>query len=216
MQTVTSQHAIIRRMQSGDIDVVTKIENAVAMVPWDQQLFAGCLRVYDSFVAVISNNVVSDNLIGDNRISDNVIGDNQDDTIIGFGVIAIYHSIKEAHLLNLGVDKDRQRMGVGELLLGYLINLCVHGYNDPDNLERTNSNRIHSQENLERINLDQMHNQKNLDQANKFKIFLEVNSNNQAAINLYKKFNFVEVGFRKNYYLTANGREDALVFCLDC
>ena len=198
MQTVTSQQAIIRRMQSGDINVVTKIENAVAIVPWDQQLFAGCLTVYDSFVAVISDN--------------NNYGT---ETIIGFGVIAIYHSIQEAHILNLGVDKDRQRMGVGELLLGYLINLCTHADNK-GNLEQTNLDRMNNQDNLEPINLDQMHNQKNLEQTNKFKIFLEVNCNNQAAINLYKKFNFVEVGFRKNYYLTANGREDALVFCLDC
>lgn len=184
MQAAISQQVIIRRMQSGDIEVVTKIENAVAIVPWDQQLFAGCLRVYDSFVAVIIDN--------------NKYGT---ETIIGFGVIAIYHSIREAHILNLGIDKDKQRMGVGELLLRYLINLCTHADN---------------RGNLEQINLDQTHNQKNLEQANKFKIFLEVNSNNQAAINLYKKFNFVEVGFRKNYYLTANGRENALVFCLDC
>ena len=31
-------------------------------------------------------------------------------------------------------------------------------------------------------------------------ITLEVNENNNAAINLYKKFGFEKVGFRKNYY----------------
>ena len=31
-------------------------------------------------------------------------------------------------------------------------------------------------------------------------IFLEVSVENQIAINLYKKFNFVKVGKRKNYY----------------
>ena len=33
-----------------------------------------------------------------------------------------------------------------------------------------------------------------------FSITLEVNENNLPAINLYKKFNFLEVGKRKNYY----------------
>ena len=31
-------------------------------------------------------------------------------------------------------------------------------------------------------------------------INLEVNCNNLVAINLYKKFNFIQVGLRKNYY----------------
>jgi len=36
-------------------------------------------------------------------------------------------------------------------------------------------------------------------------IFLEVSVENQIAINLYKKFNFIKVGKRKNYYFQ-NGR----------
>ena len=32
-------------------------------------------------------------------------------------------------------------------------------------------------------------------------IFLEVSVENQKAINLYKKFNFIKVGKRENYYL---------------
>lgn len=39
-------------------------------------------------------------------------------------------------------------------------------------------------------------------------ITLEVNSNNVPAINLYKKFNFQEVGLRKKYY---NNTDDALI-----
>ncbi|WP_444998196.1 ribosomal protein S18-alanine N-acetyltransferase [Aliikangiella sp. IMCC44359] len=42
-------------------------------------------------------------------------------------------------------------------------------------------------------------------------IFLEVRVSNQAAIKLYKKFGFVEVGRRKKYYQCVTGREDALV-----
>ena len=35
-------------------------------------------------------------------------------------------------------------------------------------------------------------------------IFLEVNESNFPAISLYKKFNFKEIGFRKNYYKNNN------------
>ena len=37
------------------------------------------------------------------------------------------------------------------------------------------------------------------------KINLEVNSSNTIAINLYKKFNFIQVGNRKNYYQNGDG-----------
>ena len=45
--------------------------------------------------------------------------------------------------------------------------------------------------------------------ANKKKIqhiFLEVSVENKIAINLYKKFNFIKVGERKDYY-NLNGRD---------
>lgn len=37
------------------------------------------------------------------------------------------------------------------------------------------------------------------------KINLEVNSSNNIAINLYKKYDFKQVGLRKNYYKTGDG-----------
>ena len=43
---------------------------------------------------------------------------------------------------------------------------------------------------------------------NKNSISLEVNENNTIAINLYNKYNFNKVGFRKNYY---NGKENAII-----
>ena len=46
--------------------------------------------------------------------------------------------------------------------------------------------------------------------ANKFN--LEVNENNKVAIKIYKKFGFVEVGERKNYY--NNGTENAVLMSL--
>ena len=45
------------------------------------------------------------------------------------------------------------------------------------------------------------------------KIFLEVGSNNEGAIELYKKNNFEKIGERKEYYsLKTGGKLNALVF----
>ena len=41
---------------------------------------------------------------------------------------------------------------------------------------------------------------------------LEVNENNKVAIKIYKKFGFMEVGERKNYY--NNGKENAILMSL--
>ncbi|MFZ8988131.1 MAG: ribosomal protein S18-alanine N-acetyltransferase [Methylophilaceae bacterium] len=46
-------------------------------------------------------------------------------------------------------------------------------------------------------------------------IFLEVRVSNTAAVNLYDKFKFNEIGCRPNYYITENGREDALIMGVD-
>ncbi len=47
-------------------------------------------------------------------------------------------------------------------------------------------------------------------------IFLEVRASNQPAIGLYHAMGFAEMGVRKNYYPTAEGREDALLMGLSC
>jgi len=41
--------------------------------------------------------------------------------------------------------------------------------------------------------------------------FLEVRPSNTVALSLYESEGFNEIGMRKNYYPTTNGREDALV-----
>ncbi len=46
-------------------------------------------------------------------------------------------------------------------------------------------------------------------------MFLEVRPSNSGAINLYVKLGFNEIGIRKNYYPTENGREDALMLGMD-
>lgn len=43
------------------------------------------------------------------------------------------------------------------------------------------------------------------------KSFLEVRPGNTPAIRLYQKLGYRQVGIRKNYYPTKNGREDAIV-----
>ena len=45
-------------------------------------------------------------------------------------------------------------------------------------------------------------------------IFLETRLSNSPAISLYIKFGFKEIGVRKNYYKSKNGREDAVIFSM--
>jgi len=46
-------------------------------------------------------------------------------------------------------------------------------------------------------------------------VFLEVRPSNIAALNLYDKKGFNQVGVRNNYYPTKGGREDALILALE-
>ncbi len=46
-------------------------------------------------------------------------------------------------------------------------------------------------------------------------IFLEVRPSNQKAIRLYQSLGFNEIGVRKDYYPTADGREDAIMLALE-
>jgi len=45
-------------------------------------------------------------------------------------------------------------------------------------------------------------------------LFLEVRPSNIAAIMLYKKMGFKQIGQRKNYYPASSGKEDALIMAL--
>lgn len=46
-------------------------------------------------------------------------------------------------------------------------------------------------------------------------LFLEVRVGNEPAIALYQSEGFCEAGIRPGYYITAQGREDAIVMALD-
>ena len=45
-------------------------------------------------------------------------------------------------------------------------------------------------------------------------VFLEVRASNQRAIEMYQQAGFNEMGLRKNYYPTANGKEHAVMMAL--
>jgi ribosomal-protein-alanine N-acetyltransferase len=47
------------------------------------------------------------------------------------------------------------------------------------------------------------------------RVFLEVRASNLAAIALYRRAGFLEIGVRRDYYRDANGSEDALVMACD-
>ena len=46
-------------------------------------------------------------------------------------------------------------------------------------------------------------------------IFLEVRESNQAAIKMYSNQMFNEIGRRRHYYPTKDGREDAIIFGME-
>jgi len=43
-------------------------------------------------------------------------------------------------------------------------------------------------------------------------VFLEVRVSNAAAVHLYQKLGFIEIGVRKGYYPASSGREDGVVY----
>ena len=78
---------------------------------------------------------------------------------------------------------------------GNILNLCVHPEHRQKNLGRTMLARL-------------------LQEARRAPteaVFLEVRSSNQAALQLYRSMNFFQLGVRKDYYPTTQGREDALI-----
>jgi [ribosomal protein S18]-alanine N-acetyltransferase len=95
---------IIRNIIKQDLDQILSIDTQVARDPWTEKIFSDCISMYNGIVAVI------------------------DQKIVGYGIIAIYNSISEAHVLNLAVDPLWQRQGIASKLLDNLIN-----YNNANN-----------------------------------------------------------------------------------
>ena len=77
----------------------------------------------------------------------------------------------------------------------HLLNMCI--------------NRSHQGKGLAKKLLSYL---ENICLYNQSKIFLlEVRQSNPIAYGLYKSFGFKEIGIRKNYYKSLEGREDAIV-----
>lgn len=59
------------------------------------------------------------------------------------------------------------------------------------------------------------HLQQQLQQQGAEQWFLDVRASNAPAIALYESLGFCQAGCRPNYYPTAQGSEDALLYCMD-
>ncbi|MET0066237.1 MAG: ribosomal protein S18-alanine N-acetyltransferase [Candidatus Thiodiazotropha sp.] len=93
----------IRPMREDDLSGVMALENRVYPFPWTLGIFHDCLRVgYCCWVLTV------------------------DERIIGYGVMSVV--IDESHILNICVDPDWQRQGLGRKLLMRLLKVArQHG-----------------------------------------------------------------------------------------
>ncbi|MCU7917884.1 MAG: ribosomal protein S18-alanine N-acetyltransferase [Candidatus Thiodiazotropha sp. (ex Epidulcina cf. delphinae)] len=99
---------------------------------------------------------------------------------------------------------DRQVIGYGVMSVvideSHILNLCIH----PDWQRKGLGNKM-----VQRLlKIARQHGAETA--------FLEVRIGNRAALRLYEKLGFVQIGRRRNYYPAAdNKREDALVMSLE-
>jgi len=114
---------------------------------------------------------------------------------------------------SIGIFRDCIRTGYNcwvltenETIIGYgiimfapgeahILNICVH----PDHQNKGLGRKIlhHLMHRAGRVNVDM--------------VLLEVRESNNVAIDLYLSEGFNELGIRTNYYLAADGREDAVI-----
>ena len=91
----------LRAMGLADVERVAAIEARAYGYPWSKGIFRDCLRAgYQCQLALDQGRVT------------------------GYGVMSVVGG--EAHLLNLCIDPDRQRGGIGSLLLDHLIALACN------------------------------------------------------------------------------------------
>lgn len=115
------------------------------------------LEEFDDFW---STSILKQELKNKKQLNSHYFVAKQQDEIVGFaGILTI---IDEINIMNIVVRKNKRHLGIGSLLLEFILNFAK--------------------------------------QQNTTSITLEVNEKNLSAINLYKKYNFKQVGLRKNYY----------------
>jgi ribosomal-protein-alanine N-acetyltransferase len=91
--------AIIRKMAKSDLDEVIAVERRAYTHPWSEGILRDCLRVgYSCWVC------------------------ESGDDIVGHAVMSI--AVGEAHLLNLCIDPEQQRQGIGRRMLHRLLRVA--------------------------------------------------------------------------------------------
>jgi ribosomal-protein-alanine N-acetyltransferase len=102
----------------------------------------------------------------------------------------------------LTVTMDAQVIGYGVMSVAveecHILNICIHPDWQGQGLGQKLTSRL--------LKLGRQHGAESA--------FLEVRPSNGAALSLYERLGFVEVGRRKDYYPAKGGREDAMVFSL--
>ena len=149
MSAVLKQSAVsLRPMTEPDLTAIMAIERRAYEYPWTETIFQDCLRVgYCCWVCAHGEEVV------------------------GYAVMSAGGG--EAHLLNICVNPELRREGLGRYLLDHMLEAARQHQSDT--------------------------------------VFLEVRVSNLAAIRLYRGLGFNEVGVRKAYYPTPDGKEDAII-----
>lgn len=109
----------IRPMELKDIDDVYEINRLSFSSPWSRESFERELisnKIAHYFVALLDEKIV--------------------------GYIGIWQIFQEAQITAIAVHPDYRRMGIGEALLDYIINLCEQNYIKEIILEVRVSNTI--------------------------------------------------------------------------
>src|SRR5262245_60553980 len=91
----------IQQWKQNDIPAIVAIEEEVHVAPWNNDAFLMCLQA--GYVGYIAINKQSDLL--------------QPTEIVGFIILSILD--EECHILNIGVARKHQRLGIGKMLLNH-------------------------------------------------------------------------------------------------
>ncbi|MCK5640501.1 MAG: ribosomal protein S18-alanine N-acetyltransferase [Gammaproteobacteria bacterium] len=87
---------VLRPMRETDVPTVLAIEERVAITPWTEGIFSGCIGVgYSCWVCT------------------------DDDEVVGFGVLS--YGSGEAHILNIAIDSPAQGKGLGRRMMRHLL-----------------------------------------------------------------------------------------------
>jgi ribosomal-protein-alanine N-acetyltransferase len=141
----------LRKASAEDLDSLYALECREMLSPWTKNMVFESIKNDDFFLLSEKNR------------------------LLGFAVFT--NTVEEGELLQILVDSNCRRQGIGSYLL-------------KKGLEHMKENHAVC-------------------------CFLEVRASNIGAIALYNKIGFLEIGRRKNYYRTPDGREDALIMRID-